>query len=71
MNQIAGLKDLHQLAQLDAEELTREITRVSHEYAVICAKRASGELKQTHLIRIHRRYIARLKTFRRLLEIAA
>ena len=52
----------HALANMDAAELTTEITRAEAEYFTLRMRHDAKELKQPHLLRVHRRYIARLLT---------
>ncbi len=54
----------HALAQMDIAELSTEITTAEREYYTLRMRHEARELKQPHLLRQHRRYIAQLHTFR-------
>jgi len=58
-----GLKDNNALAQLDAEALKKELSKAQAEYYVLRMKHIANELKQTHLLKAHKSYIARLNTY--------
>ena len=59
------LKDNAALRKLDAKALKEELTINSKKLFELSMKKSLGELKQTHLIKALRRYIARLKTIAR------
>ena len=59
------LKDNASLKKLDAKTLKEELTINSKKLFELSMKKSLGELKQTHLIRALRRYIARIKTIAR------
>jgi ribosomal protein L29 len=59
------LKDNASLRKLDAKALKEELTINSKKLFELSMKKSLGELKQTHLIRALRRYIARIKTIAR------
>ncbi len=45
------------------KELNLELLNLFKEYFNLCIQLSSGKLKKTHLIRLCRRNIARVKTF--------
>ena len=57
-----NLKENSKLNSLDKKELNEEITLSMKNLFVLRMKKEKGELKQTHLIKILRRYIAKVKT---------
>jgi len=57
-----NLKENSKLNSLDKKELNEEITLSMKNLFVLRMKKEKGELKQTHLIKFLRRYIARVKT---------
>ena len=57
------LKDNKALIQLDAQALRKELFEAQKEYYVLRMKHVANELKQTHLLRAHKSYIARLNTY--------
>ena len=57
-----NLKEDSKLNSLDKKELNEEITLSMKNLFVLRMKKEKGELKQTHLIKFLRRYIARVKT---------
>jgi large subunit ribosomal protein L29 len=59
------LKDNASLKKLDAKTLKEELTINSKKLFELSMKKSLGELKQTHLIKALRRYIARIKTIAR------
>ncbi len=58
-----GLKDNKKLAALDAAWLAKELKEARQELYVLKMKHIANELKQTHLIKAHKTYIARLETY--------
>lgn len=56
------LKSLDKLKELSAPELKKELEACSKNLYVLKMKGKLGELKQTHLIKALRKYIARLNT---------
>jgi len=56
------LKDISKLISLSKEELKKEIAESMKNLFVLRMKKEKGELKQTHLIKFLRRYIAKVKT---------
>ena len=64
MKEIKGLK-MQDSAKLDAmteAALKKEIVASQKTYFTFKMKKHAGELKQTHLVKFMRRYIAKLKT---------
>ncbi len=64
MKEIKDLKlqELGKLIELNEKALRAELTRVSKDLFSLRMKKEVGELKQTHLIKILRRYIAKVIT---------
>lgn len=64
MKEIKDLKlqELGKLNDLDEKALRAELTRTSKDLFTLKMKKELGELKQTHLIKVLRRYIAQVKT---------
>ncbi|EKE25955.1 MAG: hypothetical protein ACD_4C00487G0011 [uncultured bacterium (gcode 4)] len=58
-----AIKDAQSLNQLDNEALNLELNKAKKELFVLRMKNCANELKETHLIKAHRKYVARLKTF--------
>ena len=56
-------KDLKALKAMDRSDLTAELTDARKALFVLTMKKDLGELKQTHLMRAHRKYIAQISTF--------
>ncbi len=56
------LKSLEDLRKLNSEDLKKELEASSKNLYVLKMKGKVGELKQTHLIKALRRYIARVNT---------
>ena len=56
------IKEISKLVSLSKEELKKEISESMKNLFVLKMKKEKGELKQTHLIKFLRRYIARVKT---------
>ena len=57
-----NLKEDSKLNSLDKKELNEEITLSMKNLFVLRMKKEKCELKQTHLIKFLRRYIAKVKT---------
>ncbi len=55
------LKDLKSIKELTLDNLNKELKDSESKYFVLQMKLKTDELKQTHLIKFLRRYIARLK----------
>jgi len=60
-----NLKENAELRKLDSKSLKEELTSKSKKLYELSMKKSLGELKQTHLIKALRRYIARVKTIAR------
>lgn len=50
------------IAKMDTKALTQEVALAQKNMYVLKMKLAMGELKQTHLMKVLRRYIAKLST---------
>ncbi len=64
MKEIKDLKlqDLKKLDGLNEKDLKAELVRVSKDLYVLKMQKQVGELKQTHLVKAVRRYIAQINT---------
>ena len=64
MKELKDLKLLEnaKLVTLSKSDLLKEITRSAKNLFVLRMKKESWELKQTHIIKFLRRYIAKLNT---------
>lgn len=64
MKEIKDLKlqELGKLIELNEKDLKAELTKSSKALFVLRMKKELGELKQTHLIKALRRYIAQINT---------
>lgn len=58
-----GLKDNAKLSGLTKEKLTQELKDSEKKLFSLKMKKGAGELKQTHLVKFLRRYVAKLNTF--------
>ncbi|EKE30091.1 MAG: hypothetical protein ACD_2C00046G0003 [uncultured bacterium (gcode 4)] len=58
-----GLKDNKALATLDAEGLRKELSKANQDLYVLKMKHLANELKETHLLKAHKSYVARLNTY--------
>lgn len=56
------IKNLENLKEMEEKALKKEYKTSSEELYVLKMKKELGEQKQTHLIRILRRYVAQIKT---------
>lgn len=56
------LKDSKKLKELDSKKLQEEIKNASKTMFELQAKLSVNELKQTHLVKFLRKYIAQLRT---------
>lgn len=56
-------KTLAELKKLERTDLQAELLSAQKELFVLNMKKDLGELKQTHMIRSTRKYIARISTF--------
>lgn len=63
MKKASGLKDNKALALLDAEALRKELTSAKQELYVLRMKNVANELKQPHLIKEYKTYVARINTY--------
>lgn len=57
------VKDNVSLSQLDNDALKKELNTAKKELFLLKMKHFANELKETHLIKLYRKYIARLNTF--------
>ncbi|MBC7503698.1 50S ribosomal protein L29 [Candidatus Gracilibacteria bacterium] len=57
------LKSLTDLKSLDRIELARELESARRELYILTMKKNLGELKQPHVLKGQRRYIAQISTF--------
>lgn len=57
------LKDNRALIQLDEDALKKELSKANQELYILKMKFLANELKQTHLLKAHKSYIARLNTY--------
>ena len=64
MKEIKDLKiqDFAKIASLDVVELKKELHSAEKKYFTLKMKKQLWELKQTHLIKFMRKYIARIQT---------
>ena len=58
-----GQKSNEALETLEKDALTKELTNAEKEYYILSLKHSGRELKQPHLLRQQRRYVARIKTY--------
>ncbi|NRH21391.1 50S ribosomal protein L29 [Candidatus Gracilibacteria bacterium] len=56
-------KSLNDLKALDRTELARELESARRELYIFTMKKNLGELKQSHLLKSQRQYIAQISTF--------
>lgn len=56
-------KTLSTLKELEKNELLDELQSARKEFYVLSMKKELGELKQTHILRSMRKYIAQVSTF--------
>ncbi len=57
------LKTLADLKTLDRSDLARELESARRELYILTMKKNLGELKQPHVLKGQRRYIAQISTF--------
>jgi ribosomal protein L29 len=62
-SQVSELKSLSDLKSLDRTELARELESARRELYILTMKKNLGELKQPHVLKGQRRYIAQISTF--------
>ncbi len=55
-------KDLAKVNEMTEAALKKEVVSAEKSYFTLTMKKSAGELKQTHLMKFARRYIAKLKT---------
>lgn len=58
-----SVKTTQELKALDRSELTLELKNAQKDLYVLSMKKELGELKQTHLMKKGRKYIAQISTF--------
>lgn len=58
--QVTTFKTPVELSALDAEGLAKELSKSERELFLLNMKHRANELKQTHTIRLYRKYIAGL-----------
>jgi large subunit ribosomal protein L29 len=56
------LKEIEKLKELNEKDLKTELSKSSKDLFALKMKKELGELKQTHLIKAVRRYVAQVKT---------
>ena len=59
------IKDLTKVSEMTEAALKKEVSSAEKSYYTLGIKKSLGEMKQTHLMKFMRRYIARLKTVAR------
>ena len=57
------LKSLSDLKTLDRSDLARELESARRELYILTMRKNLGELKQPHVLKGQRRYIAQISTF--------
>jgi ribosomal protein L29 len=64
MKELKDLKllEVSKLRDMSSEDLVKEDKRASKDLFVLTMKLKVGELKQTHLVKALRRYIAKINT---------
>ncbi len=60
---VSTFKSLTDLKAMNKAELTTELTTARKDFYVLTMKKELGELKQSHLMKTSRRYIAQISTF--------
>lgn len=58
-----NLKEKKVLQTLDAEWLLKELKEAQKELYILKIKKVSNELKETHLLKMYKTYIARINTY--------
>ena len=58
-----GLKNNNSLKNMSLEDLRLELKTAKKELYILNMKHSLKELKQTHIIRLYKKYIARVTTF--------
>ena len=56
------IKDLAKVSEMTEAALKKETVSAQKSYFTLQMKKSLGEMKQTHLMKFMRRYIAQLKT---------
>ena len=56
------LKEIEKLKELNEKDLKTELSKSSKDLFALKMKKELGELKQTHLIKAVRRYVAQVNT---------
>lgn len=59
---MAATKDKKELSSMTKDKLIKELEHAKNEGFQVRMKHAQGELKETHTLRMWKRYIARIKT---------
>ncbi|PID84254.1 50S ribosomal protein L29 [Candidatus Gracilibacteria bacterium] len=59
----SNFKPLDILRGMSRDELMTELETTRKELFILRMKKTLGELKQTHHIKLHKKYIAQLSTF--------
>jgi len=64
MKELKDLKllEVSKLNEMSSEDLAKENKRASKDLFVLTMRLKVGELKQTHLVRVLRRYVAQINT---------
>jgi ribosomal protein L29 len=64
MKELKDLKllDIEKIMTLSKEKIKEELSKSERNFFILKMKKETRELKQTHLMKFLRRYIARLKT---------
>ncbi len=60
---VAERKSLNDLKVLERTDLARELESARRELYILTMKKNLGELKQSHLLKTQRQYIAQISTF--------
>lgn len=58
-----NLKEKKVLQTLDSEWLLKELKEAQKELYILKIKKVSNELKETHLLKMYKTYIARINTY--------
>ena len=61
--ELTELKSISDLKSLDRTELSQELESARRELYILTMKKNLGELKQSHVLKGQRRYIAQISTF--------
>lgn len=60
-----------ELKNLNPREFEIELQNVKRELLKLRFEQASNQLKETHKLKLYRRYMARLRTMKRVIELEA